>query len=182
MLHCYIFFERFCNKVHIDFCFCFCRDDTLEFHHTNQVSLNEHDQNYASELAFPYLDPIDEDLSLMEWWESDLPLLNYNDDQSGEAISSTNTTDCTAAVNHGSHKSKKRSRPLELEEIEKHFEKPIVMAAKELNVGLTMLKKRCRELNINRWPHRKLKSLKSLIGNVKVNYYNTHLHSLALHV
>ncbi|KAG9139047.1 hypothetical protein Leryth_026566 [Lithospermum erythrorhizon] len=40
-------------------------------------------------------------------------------------------------------------------------------AAKKLNVGLTVLKKRCRELNVMRWPHRKIKSLESLIDNVK---------------
>lgn len=61
-----------------------------------------------------------------------------------------------------------KSSSLELEEIQKYFDVPITRAAKELNVGLTVLKKRCRELNIMRWPHRKLKSLKSLIHNVKV--------------
>uniref|UniRef100_A0A803L981 RWP-RK domain-containing protein n=1 Tax=Chenopodium quinoa TaxID=63459 RepID=A0A803L981_CHEQI len=40
-------------------------------------------------------------------------------------------------------------------------------AAKELNVGLTLLKKRCRELGIQRWPHRKLMSLQTLIRNVQ---------------
>lgn len=44
---------------------------------------------------------------------------------------------------------------------------PITQAAKELNVGLTLLKKRCRELGIRRWPHRKLMSLQTLIKNVK---------------
>ncbi|XP_059669391.1 protein RKD4 [Cornus florida] len=60
-----------------------------------------------------------------------------------------------------------KSATLELEEIQKYFDIPITKAAKELNVGLTVLKKRCRELNITRWPHRKLKSLKTLIDNVK---------------
>lgn len=59
---------------------------------------------------------------------------------------------------------------LELDEIKKYFDLPITKAAKELKVGLTVLKKRCRELNISRWPHRKIKSLKSLIHNVKVRY------------
>lgn len=54
------------------------------------------------------------------------------------------------------------------EEIRKYFDMPISKAAKELNVGLTVLKKRCRELNIKRWPHRKIKSLEALINNVKV--------------
>ncbi|OAY58032.1 hypothetical protein MANES_02G144400v8 [Manihot esculenta] len=62
---------------------------------------------------------------------------------------------------------RKRSAPLEMEEIRKHFDKPITKAAKEMKVGLTVLKKRCRELSIMRWPHRKIKSLKSLIRNVK---------------
>jgi hypothetical protein len=63
---------------------------------------------------------------------------------------------------------RKKSVALELDEIQKHFNVPITKAAKEMKVGLTVLKKRCRELNIMRWPHRKIKSLKSLINNVKV--------------
>lgn len=61
-----------------------------------------------------------------------------------------------------------KSSALQLEEIQKYFDVPITRAAKELNVGLTVLKKRCRELNIARWPHRKIKSLNSLINNVQV--------------
>jgi len=45
---------------------------------------------------------------------------------------------------------------------------PIKQAARELNVGLTVFKKRCRELGIPRWPHRKVKSLQTLIDNVQV--------------
>lgn len=63
---------------------------------------------------------------------------------------------------------KKSATVLELDEIQRHFDVPITKAAREMNVGLTVLKKRCRELNILRWPHRKIKSLKSLIDNVKV--------------
>ncbi|KAK6794644.1 hypothetical protein RDI58_008097 [Solanum bulbocastanum] len=61
----------------------------------------------------------------------------------------------------------KKSDTLELEEIQRYFHVPITKAAKELRVGLTVLKKRCRELNIMRWPHRKLKSLQTLIHSVK---------------
>ncbi|KAL7227490.1 hypothetical protein ACSBR1_022363 [Camellia fascicularis] len=57
---------------------------------------------------------------------------------------------------------------LELDEIQKYFDVPITKAAKELKVGLTVLKKRCRELNIMRWPHHKIKSLRSLVDNVKI--------------
>lgn len=54
------------------------------------------------------------------------------------------------------------------ETISDYFYMPITQAAKELNVGLTLLKKRCRELGIRRWPHRKLISLQTLINNVQV--------------
>ncbi|KAM7471413.1 hypothetical protein LguiA_009596 [Lonicera macranthoides] len=53
------------------------------------------------------------------------------------------------------------------ETISEYFYMPITQAAKELNVGLTLLKKRCRELGIRRWPHRKLVSLQTLINNVQ---------------
>ncbi|XP_059443154.1 protein RKD2-like [Corylus avellana] len=59
------------------------------------------------------------------------------------------------------------SNMLSKKAISQYFYMPITQAAKELNVGLTLLKKRCRELGIRRWPHRKLMSLQTLIRNVK---------------
>ncbi|XP_004971918.1 uncharacterized protein LOC101757335 [Setaria italica] len=53
------------------------------------------------------------------------------------------------------------------DELRRYFYMPITRAAREMNVGLTVLKKRCRELGIARWPHRKMKSLKSLILSVQ---------------
>ena len=60
------------------------------------------------------------------------------------------------------------SKNLSRKTISNYFYMPITQAAKELNVGLTLLKKRCRELGIRRWPHRKLMSLQTLIKNVQV--------------
>lgn len=60
------------------------------------------------------------------------------------------------------------SKSLSRQTISKYFYMPITQAAKELNMGLTLLKKRCRELGIRRWPHRKLMSLQTLIKNVQV--------------
>ncbi|KAM1183878.1 hypothetical protein ACFX19_002177 [Malus domestica] len=68
---------------------------------------------------------------------------------------------------NGSCSKRMSAAPLELDEIQKYFDVPITQAAKELKVGLTVLKRRCRELNITRWPHRKLRSLNALIENVK---------------
>lgn len=60
------------------------------------------------------------------------------------------------------------SNSIEFDDIKKYFYVPITQAAKELKVGLTVLKKRCRELGISRWPNRKMNSIRSLILNVKV--------------
>ncbi|KAI3508125.1 hypothetical protein L1887_23127 [Cichorium endivia] len=119
----------------------------------------------ADHLGFQDIDPI-EDLTLWDSWDDGLPLLSCNDDSS-QCRGGAKCTSGAATADHLGRKAVKRSRPLELEEIEKYFEVPIVMAAKELRIGLTVLKKRCRELGIKRWPHRKLKSLQSLIQNVK---------------
>ncbi|XP_059285156.1 protein RKD1-like [Lycium ferocissimum] len=59
------------------------------------------------------------------------------------------------------------SKMLSRDTISKYFYMPITQAPKELNIGVTLLKKRCRDLGIRRWPHRKLMSLQTLIKNVK---------------
>ena len=48
---------------------------------------------------------------------------------------------------------------LSKETLSQYFYMPITQAAKELDVGLTPLKKRCREQSIRGWPHKKLMSL-----------------------
>lgn len=63
---------------------------------------------------------------------------------------------------------KSSTKTLSRKIISQYFYMPITQAAKELNVGPTLLKKRCRELGIQRWPHRKLMSLQTLIKNVQV--------------
>ncbi|CAL4885344.1 unnamed protein product [Urochloa decumbens] len=60
-----------------------------------------------------------------------------------------------------------KAKTLTFELVSQHFSVPINQAARELNVGLTVLKKRCRELGIPRWPHRKLQSVQKLIDDVQ---------------
>nr|XP_043639560.1 protein RKD5-like [Erigeron canadensis] len=70
--------------------------------------------------------------------------------------------------NNGDYMNNNSSRlMLSKETISQYFYMPITQAAKELNVGLTLLKKRCRELGIRRWPRRKLMSLTTLINNMQ---------------
>ncbi|PWA55162.1 cytochrome P450 [Artemisia annua] len=51
------------------------------------------------------------------------------------------------------------------ENISQYFNMPIDRAAKQLKVGLTVLKKQCRDLGIQRWPYRKIISLEKLIND-----------------
>jgi hypothetical protein len=59
-----------------------------------------------------------------------------------------------------------------IELVSRHFCMPIKQAAQEPKVGVTMLKKLCRELGIARWPHRKVKRLNTLIDNIQVSAYS----------
>ncbi|URE40077.1 RWP-RK domain-containing protein [Musa troglodytarum] len=54
-----------------------------------------------------------------------------------------------------------------LTDLVKYFNLPITEASKYLRVGLTVLKRKCREFGIPRWPHRKIKSLDNLIQNLQ---------------
>ena len=51
------------------------------------------------------------------------------------------------------------SSTLSTETLPQYFYMPITQAAKEPNMELAPLKKRCRERGARRWPHRKLMSL-----------------------
>lgn len=93
-----------------------------------------------------------------------LPLLCYAEEK--EVVSSNNTRVVVGADQQV--RSDSEAAVLTFEVVSRYFYMPIMQAARELNVGLTLLKKRCRELGIPRWPHRKMKSLQSLIKNVQV--------------
>ncbi|OVA00622.1 RWP-RK domain [Macleaya cordata] len=56
---------------------------------------------------------------------------------------------------------------IDLADLAKYFDLPIAEASRNLKVGLTVLKRKCRELGIPRWPHRKIKSLDTLIHNLQ---------------
>ncbi|KAJ9703913.1 hypothetical protein PVL29_005264 [Vitis rotundifolia] len=54
-----------------------------------------------------------------------------------------------------------------LEDLVKYFDVPMVEASRNLKIGLTVLKRKCREFGIPRWPHRKIKSLDGLIRDLQ---------------
>ncbi|KAF5184998.1 Rkd1 [Thalictrum thalictroides] len=88
-------------------------------------------------------------------------VLFNNTGQSVEQVESTVNKQCKK------RKTTSSLSKLSRKTISSYFYMPITEAAKELNVGLTQLKRRCREVGISRWPHRKLMSLKTLINNVQ---------------
>lgn len=97
----------------------------------------------------------------------DLVLCNISDEDNGDQEKVLeNKKVCAAARCREQNSSTKM---LTRKVISQYFYMPITQAAKELNIGLTLLKKRCRELGIRRWPHRKLMSLQTLIKNVQVS-------------
>ncbi|CAL5030554.1 unnamed protein product [Urochloa decumbens] len=54
-----------------------------------------------------------------------------------------------------------------LDEIAQYFHLPIREASKTLKIGVSILKRKCRNYGIPRWPHRKIKSLDSLISDLE---------------
>ncbi|XP_057840050.2 protein RKD2 isoform X2 [Cryptomeria japonica] len=76
------------------------------------------------------------------------------------------------------HAPSKRVANIALKDLAKYFDVPITEASRRLEVGLTVLKRKCREFGIPRWPHRKIKSLNNLIENLQwlhqyILYLNT---------
>ncbi|KAL6581563.1 hypothetical protein OROMI_007486 [Orobanche minor] len=154
---------------------------------------SHYQMNFTSHFELNNFEDIAGDLSLWDFDQSDQiyddpntvnPNLNYTNNQSLDDGGARTMYDSNLSMMNMTHQMEppnnfdtsedfkrngkyNKSSMLQLEEIQKYFDVPITRAAKELNVGLTVLKKRCRELNIMRWPHRKIKSLKSLIHNVK---------------
>eukprot|EP00897_Mesotaenium_endlicherianum_P000117 jgi/Mesen1/10105/ME000748S09284 len=57
-----------------------------------------------------------------------------------------------------------RARSISLPELSAHFHLPINDVARKLGVCVTVLKQRCREHGISRWPYRKVRKLDSIIS------------------
>ena len=61
---------------------------------------------------------------------------------------------------------------LSFEKVSKFFNIKLKLACKKLMVSTTTLKKWCRNNNITRWPHRKLKSLERTVEKVEQKIKN----------
>ncbi|KAE8794355.1 hypothetical protein D1007_30904 [Hordeum vulgare] len=81
------------------------------------------------------------------------------DPQSGEELS--------AQVERRRRAKKQHIASITLVDIAPYFHLPIREASRALKIGVSILKKKCRQYGIPRWPHRKIKSLDSLISDLE---------------
>lgn len=105
-------------------------------------------------------------------------------DQNGQPMSATRLTP-TLSPSHPSPEGA-RGRILTYHDLARCFHLPINTAARELGVCVTALKKQCRKHGVQRWPHRKLKSLDKLKEKLEreeataadKDYYKHEIHSI----
>ncbi|CAI0431499.1 unnamed protein product [Linum tenue] len=109
----------------------------------------------------------DDDDDEAGFWNELGPLLPEPEPSIQPRSNNTSTHHSPALLVPTGDKAATATNALTRESVSKYFYMPITQAARELNVGLTLLKKRCRELGLKRWPHRKLMSLQTLISNVR---------------
>lgn len=69
--------------------------------------------------------------------------------------------------------SKTKSDLITFEELKNLFHLAIAEAAEELGICETMLKKRCRNLGIKRWPQKKINSINNIIHYKKIDLENS---------
>ncbi|XP_027916083.1 protein RKD1-like [Vigna unguiculata] len=100
-------------------------------------------------------------------FDSEVDILFRKKDESGGSLKEMMVDGGNVNEEREERRNPSNGRKLSRKTISEYFYMPITQAARELNVGLTLLKKRCRELGIRRWPHRKLMSLQTLINNVQ---------------
>ncbi|XP_073053934.1 uncharacterized protein [Primulina eburnea] len=62
---------------------------------------------------------------------------------------------------------RERAGKLKLRDLAEYFHLPISAASKEMNICASAIKKICRKEGLSRWPHRKIKSIKSQISKKK---------------
>ncbi|KAL5216238.1 hypothetical protein ABZP36_007639 [Zizania latifolia] len=71
------------------------------------------------------------------------------------------------AVQKHRRANRKHIASITLSDIAQYFHLPIREASRTLKIGVSILKRKCRQYNIPRWPHRKIKSLDSLIQDLE---------------
>jgi len=102
--------------------------------------------------------------------------------RSGEQGKTSDLADASESDSEGDSQSDKELAPpvqkhiranrkhidsITLVDIAQYFHLPLRDASKTLKIGVSILKRKCRQYGIARWPHRKIKSLDSLIHDLE---------------
>ena len=93
-----------------------------------------------------------------------------DDEAEGPCSSETPTLTDDTSVHYSCSR---RAQQATYDELTRCFHLPMTQAAKQFGVSLTLFKKVCRKNGITRWPHRKLKSLKSKIGDLQSRLHSS---------
>ncbi|CAN8234816.1 unnamed protein product [Cochlearia groenlandica] len=121
------------------------------------LPLHNNNNSVSQALSLPDLEPLSQDVLDSYNYASSCTETQQNIVEAVQETISDVTTYTTSSA----------PKALSMETISRYFYTSITQTATELNVGLTLLKRRCRGLGIRRWPHRKLMSLATLISNIK---------------
>ncbi|XP_027362028.1 protein RKD5 isoform X2 [Abrus precatorius] len=100
-------------------------------------------------------------------FDQDLNCLPYEEDESELPDNEIDVESSPGLIEKKKRAPSDHVAKISLSDLVKYFGMPIVEASRNLNVGLTVLKRKCREFGIPRWPHRKIKSLDSLIHDLQ---------------
>lgn len=76
---------------------------------------------------------------------------------------------------------RRRTSAQSLEELRKYFYLPIQSVSKELGICTTILKKLCRNNNIQKWPYRQIKSLTCAIQSLDMAMLNSSVTEVEKH-
>ncbi|KAL0697901.1 hypothetical protein Bca4012_054023 [Brassica carinata] len=125
------------------------------------LSSGKYHTSAASFLAFPDLEPISinphEDLlkeSGSVSWTAKESMLDEDKREDCDLVEQTETQTTKKMRGREDFASNcSVAKPLSKETIKLYYHMPLTQVAKELNIGLTLLKKKCRDLGIQRWPH-----------------------------
>ncbi|KAI8537904.1 hypothetical protein RHMOL_Rhmol09G0060100 [Rhododendron molle] len=74
--------------------------------------------------------------------------------------------------NHQRDAQRERTRNLTVKDLKRYFHLPIEVAASQMQVCPTVMKKICRKHGLKRWPHRRIKSIEKKISSLKASLNN----------
>ncbi|PSR93612.1 hypothetical protein CEY00_Acc28226 [Actinidia chinensis var. chinensis] len=123
----------------------------------------------------------DKDLDIDDFLQSSPPDLGveYRENHPGPVNQPVGENDEMRLPKSSLAAQRERTGKLRLKDLIGYFHLPINTAAKKMNVCPTVIKKVCRKHGLQRWPHRKIKSIERKISTVRENLNAGDVHEQA---